>query len=144
MDQTKGGNVAQIDESPLKPTNESGRGIITIDEELEFHSLVRDICTKAGIPAEDIVYRDTVNYFNISYKKPWKWFVRFFGDSKRMNIITLVPVEEAQGLAQGFDVEPAPSMFGVSRVFVGSVAQASALKELILRSLELFRSKDTP
>jgi predicted type IV restriction endonuclease len=67
-------------------------------EKQEFHRIVREICVKAGADSETILSKDTTYYFNISYKRPTFWFVRFFADTKRKNITTLVPVDEATKL----------------------------------------------
>lgn len=112
----------------------------TIEEELEFYRIVQDICGSAGAQPDEILYRDTINYFNVSYIKPKKWFIRFFVTWKRKNVVTLVPVDEARQLAQEFDVEEAPAGFGVSRVYVENPAQMWALKDLVTRSLEISKS----
>lgn len=109
----------------------------TTEEELEFFRIIRDICIKNGHVAEDILYRDTSNYFNVSFKRPTKWFARFFGNGKRKSISTWVPVEEAKTIASGFEVEASPAAFGTSRVYIESVPQLWALKALIARSLEV-------
>jgi len=110
---------------------------VTTEEELEVYRIVHQICTQAGYDPDDILYRDTVSYFNVSFKRPTKWFLRFFGDSKRKAVVTIVPVDEARELAAGFEVQEAPSAFGVSRVYVEEGAQLWALDRLVLRSLEL-------
>ncbi|RYZ45739.1 MAG: restriction endonuclease, partial [Myxococcaceae bacterium] len=109
----------------------------TTEEELAFFGVVRDICTKNGHAAEDVLYRDTSNYFNVSYKKPTKWFVRFFGNGKRKCLATWVPVEEAKTLAAGFEVEASPAAFGISRVYIQTIPEVWALKALVARSLDL-------
>jgi hypothetical protein len=117
--------------------------IETTQEELDFFGLIRDICVKGGATPEEILYRDTTAYFNISYRKPTKWFLRFFSNAKRKSIVTWVPAEEAKQLVSGFTIEEAPVAFGISRVYIESIAQAWALKSLVLRSLELSKaSKD--
>lgn len=110
-------------------------GIETTDEELEFHRLVQDICVREGATAEDILFKDTRNYFNVSYQRPTRWFLRYFGRTGRKGIISPVPIEEARSLVPGFEVEEAPSVFGVSRVYVDNVSQVWALQELVKRSL---------
>jgi hypothetical protein len=87
------------------------------------------------------LYRDTINYFNVSFERPTKWFVRFFGDSRRKAIVTLVPTVEVQAMVEGFDVEDAPATFGVSRIYIDSPAQLWALEKVLLRSLELAKTK---
>lgn len=111
----------------------------TTDEKQEFCRIVREICVEAGTSPEAILSKDTVNYFNISYNKPTFWFVRFFSDTKRKNITTLVPAEEAAGLAKGFEIEQAPAAFGVSRIYFNDLAQVWDLKFLIVRSLRILQ-----
>ena len=109
----------------------------TTQEELDVYNVVRDICGKSGINPDEVLYRDTTTYFNVSYRKPTRWFVRFFSNAKRKSIVTWVPVEEAKQWVSGFAVEESPAAFGVSRVYIDNVAQMWALKSLVLRSLEL-------
>lgn len=117
------------------------RTVDTTDEELEFFETVKAICSKAGYAEEDILHRDTTGYFNVSYKRPTKWFVRFFSGGQRRSIVTLVPVEEARGLCSGFEVEEAPSGYGISRVYVDSVAQLWAFTALVTRSLQILHER---
>jgi predicted type IV restriction endonuclease len=133
--------VAKADEKPASEDPLPGSAIVTTDEELEFFRIVREICVKSGSIAETILYRDTINYFNVSYSKPTHWFVRFFGDTKRKNITTLVPVEEATQLAKGFEIEQSPEAFGASRIYINDVAQAWDLKLLLARSLEILQAQ---
>ena len=113
------------------------RSIVTSEEELDFHRMVRDICVKAGESPDSILCRDTINYFNISYGAPSKWFLRLFNGKRTKAVTTLVPTEEAKTLASDFRIEDAPQAFGVSRVYIDSVDQAWALATLITRSLEI-------
>jgi hypothetical protein len=118
------------------------RGVIeTTEEELEFYRTVRDICVKTGSLSEDIIYKDTVTYFNVSFQRPSKWFVRFFGSVRRMNVVTRVPAVEAKQLLQGFEIEEAPAAFGISRIYIDSPAQAWAIEKVIRRSLEIAQSE---
>ncbi|RKH67803.1 type I restriction enzyme HsdR N-terminal domain-containing protein [Corallococcus llansteffanensis] len=140
----EGPNVVKADSArpfetePRAPGDDKGRATVeTTEEELAFFAVVRDICGKNGHPADDILYRDTSNYFNVSFKRPTKWFVRFFGNGKRKSIVTWIPVEEAKTLAAGFEVEAAPAAFGLSRVYIETIPQVWALKALVARSLEL-------
>lgn len=116
--------------------------IVTTEEEIALYETIRDICVQAGRIADDILYKDTLNYFNVSYKRPTKWFVRFFGDAKNKNIVTTVPVEEARDLCSGFEVGSAPNVFGKSRVYISSIEQIWALRDLVLRSLALLEGDD--
>ncbi|RKH81112.1 restriction endonuclease [Corallococcus sp. AB045] len=139
-----GPNVVKTDSAKPFDTEPRASGddktrvaVETTEEELAFFGVVRDICTKNGHAAEDVLYRDTSNYFNVSFKKPTKWFVRFFGNGKRKCIATWVPVEEAKTLAAGFEVEASPAAFGISRVYIQTIPEVWALKALVARSLEL-------
>jgi hypothetical protein len=132
--ESEAAETAEPEEARARATAE------TTEEELEFYRVVRDICTSAGAETDQILYRDTVNYFNVSYRKPKKWFIRFFANAKRKSVATQVPVDEARQLASGFEVEEAPSVFGVSRVYVENPAQMWALKNLVVRSFELSQS----
>jgi predicted type IV restriction endonuclease len=127
---------------PSEPDNDTaqGKGIVTTEEELEFHRKVRDICAKAGESPGSILYKDTVSYFNVSYGAPTRWFLRFFG-GKRKAIVTMLPVETAKSLAAGFQIEESPQAYGVSRVFIDSVDQVWALSNLVMRSLELCKQQ---
>ncbi|GEL72266.1 hypothetical protein [Myxococcus virescens] len=121
--------------------DEKGRAAAeTTETELEFFGVVRDICVKNGAAVEDILYRDTASYFNVSFKRPTKWFARFFSNGKRKSIVTWVPVDEARAIAAGFEVEAAPAGLGTSRVFIESVPQVWALKTLVTRSLEVSKT----
>lgn len=113
---------------------------VTTEEEIEVHRTISEICSHMGADPSDIIYRDTTNYFNISYKRPTKWFVRYFGAGKRKSICTHVAVEEARALATGFEVQDAPSVFGVSRIFFDNPAQLWAIKGVIIRSLQLVQT----
>ena len=134
-------NVAIIPSSSDEESERTKRQIETTEEELAFFDAVRSICVKAGLNPDEILYRDTISYFNVSFHRPTKWFVRYFGNSKRKSLTTWVPVEEAKTLAPGFEVEAAPDSFGVSRIYIDGVAQTWAMSGLLLRSLEIMRTK---
>jgi predicted type IV restriction endonuclease len=127
-------------EIPADAERSKKGAIETTEEELAFYELIRDICSKGGVPAEEILYRDTVNYFNVSRGRPTKWFLRFFGSGRRKSVVSLVPADEARAMTSGFDVEEAPATFGVSRIYIDNIAQMWALKPIVLRSLELLGS----
>jgi hypothetical protein len=131
----------KADEKPKGEAVQSDSSIVTTDEELEFFRIVREICVKSGAAAETILAKDTVSYFNVSYNKPTFWFARFFGDTKRKNITTLVPLEEATKLAMGFEIEQSPEAFGASRIYVNDVSQTRDLKLLLTRSLEILQAQ---
>jgi len=132
-------SVDEVEAGEAQPNTGKAQKTATTEEELMFYQTVRNICSKEGIPADEILHKDTIHYFNVSYLKPTKWFLRFFGNWKRKYVVTLVPTDEARQLAQGFEVEDAPSVFGVSRIYIGNVTQMWDLKELVKRSLELLK-----
>ena len=68
-----------------------------------------------------------------------KWFIRYFGDSRKKNITTLVPTNEARQLAMGCEVEDSPGTFGVSRIYISEVEKLMDLGNLITRSLGLLQ-----
>lgn len=113
------------------------RGVETTDEELQFYATVKDICVRGGHDADQILFRDTVNYCNVSLGRPTRWFVRFFANAKRQNISTLVPTAQCREIAPGFEVEDAPGAFGVSRIYIESIQQIPALEAVILQSIML-------
>jgi hypothetical protein len=110
-------------------------------EKLEFYRIVREICVKSGAAAETILSKDTQYYFNVSHNRPTFWFVRLFVDTKRKNITTLVPVEEATRLIKGFEIEQSPEAFGASRIYINDVAQTQDLRLLFVRSLEILKAQ---
>ena len=74
--------------------------IITTDEEREFFSFVKAICVNSGeAKEEELIGKDTTNYYNVSYLKPKKWFVRFFGDARRKYIATPITVDDVRTIA---------------------------------------------
>ena len=110
--------------------------IITTEDELQSFEIIKGIIEDSDYDVEKILYKDTVNYFNVSYDKPTRWFIRVFADSKRKNIVTLVELEKAQELGEGFDVEKAPKVFGVSRIFIEDIEDITKLNNLVLESLK--------
>lgn len=117
------------------------KGIVTTEEELEFHRKVRDVCVKNGEAPDSILYRDTVYYFNVSFGTPTRWFVRLFSGGKNKAITTLVPLEEAKSLASTFEIEDSPKAFGLTRVYIDSIDQVWALSALVMRSLEICKQQ---
>jgi hypothetical protein len=116
-------------------------GVETTEEELQFYATVKDMVERAGYEVDQVLSRDTVNYFNVSFGKPTKWFVRFFANAKRKNISTLLSIERSRELAPGFEVEEAPGAFGVSRIYITDVQQTADLEPVILQSLQLLLEK---
>lgn len=117
-------------------TDDVKKGIVTTEEELRFHTIVADICARAGHERSRILLRDTVNYCNVSLDRPTKWFLRYFGEAKRKHLVTPLPTSVAKELAPGLEVEEAPPVFGTSRIYVSTVEQTLTLDQLVLRSLE--------
>lgn len=131
------------DEEGLDESIDKKREIETTDEELEFYRIVRDICVQDGISPDDVIWKDTTNYFNVSYKRPTKWFVRFFCRAEKRSIITHLSVEIATSMAPGYRVEAAPSVFGESRIYLNSVAQLWEIKSVVTESLKRMSSENT-
>jgi predicted type IV restriction endonuclease len=125
--------VREVDEPPTKS------GIVTTEEELEIHRIARDICAKAGKDPEQVIFKDTTGYFNVSFGRPTKWFLRFFSRGDKRSIVTLVPIEEARSLCREFELDEPPPGIGASRVAISSVEQIWALRRLIVRSLEVLQ-----
>jgi len=135
----------EASDADIPPEDEPQTGIVTTAEEIKFLETVKAICAKAGVAPDDLLSKDTTNYFNVSYLKPTRWFVRLFGDKRRQCITTLVPLEKAKALCEGYEVDTPPPGFGVSRIYIESVAQTWALQSVIMRSLEILKSpKQTP
>ena len=135
-----GQGAAPSPELPPEPAPEPEapkKGIVTTEEELDLYEKVKAICVQGGFAEDDIVWGDTTNYFNVSYQKKRNWFLRYFGDSRKKNIATMVPVEDAIGLCPGFEVEECPQVFGRSRVYINSVEQVPSLGLYLLKALQL-------
>lgn len=114
--------------------------IETSEDELAFFNKVSEVLDHAhleGVDVAKIRFKDTVNYFNVSYDRPTWWFLRYFADSRKKNFTTMVPVEVARELAPSFQVDSAPPVFGASRVYLNSPDQLWALKDLLARSLTM-------
>lgn len=119
---------------------DAGSGVETTEEEIGAFKIVQAICCADGEAPGTILYKDTINYFNVSYKHPTKWFIRFFSRGSKKSIVTRLPLEEAQAVVDGFEVEEAPAAFGASRVYIDDATQILSLKDLVLRSLASARS----
>lgn len=133
--------AVKADEHPKVQATLDDSSVELSEEKQEFYRIVREICAESGAVAETILSKDTTYYFNVSQNRPTFWFVRFFGDTKRKNITTLVPVEEAIRLAKGHEIEQSPEAFGASRIYINDVSQAIDLKLLIVRSLEILHGQ---
>ncbi len=115
--------------------------VVTTEDESRFVEIVKEVCSKAGYDPDLIILRDTVNYCNASYRRPTKWFIRYFGDSRRKNITTLIPTEEARAIVADRDVEDAPAVFGVSRIYIDKVDDLLQMKDIIMRSLSILENE---
>ncbi len=116
--------------------------IETTEEELRFYDVVKRIVEGSEFDAEKLLYKDTVNYFNVSYEKPTKWFLRFFSDQKRKNIVTMVGLEKARELSLEFEVEEAPKVFGTSRIYIENAEDIGNMKDLVIEGLKFLSTKD--
>jgi hypothetical protein len=134
-DQTETISASLIEETE----NTNRKGVITTEEELRFVDIVKQHCSAAGYDPDQVLLRDTINYCNASYQLPSKWFIRYFGESRKKNITTLVPTDEARQLAHNCEVEDSPSSFGVSRIYISEVEKLIDLGNLITRSLDLIQ-----
>jgi hypothetical protein len=119
---------------------ESSR-VFTTDDERRFVEVVKKICSEAGYDPDLVQLRDTINYCNASYRRPKKWFIRYFGDTRRKNITTLVPTLEARKLIADREVEDSPAVFGVSRIYINSVDDLLQMENLITRSLLILENE---
>ena len=131
-------NKEQEPASDDESSKASRKGITTTQQELDVYETVKAMCLHAGYEEGQILFRDTVHYCNMSFSRPTKWFVRFFGNARRLNITTLVPIDQAREAASNFDVEEPPPAFGVSRIYIDDIAQLWALEAVVLQSLNIF------
>jgi predicted type IV restriction endonuclease len=122
-----------VDVETDKPKNV----VVTTEEELDFFNTIQQLCVKNGINQDDILYKDTVHYFNVSYKKPSRWFVRFFGNGKKKFIQTWLTAEEAAPLVPHLEVA---SHQGRSKIFLPSTDHWKSLEALVLKSFEQMNS----
>ncbi len=160
----KFGEMGEVDEDETQIEEEKAeeakpsREITTTDEELQFYHFVQAACTvdaeaamnvetsmgqdlsrDLGVDADAIIYNDRLAYFNVSYLKPRKWFLRYFGSSQKKSIVTLIPLEELRSLAQGFEVDEPGKGHGPSRVYIDDISQLKDLREVVIRSFEILR-----
>jgi len=126
-DSTKGS-----EETPFK----EDRIVITTEEEQASFGLIQGILEKHGKDISALGAKDTTVYYAIFVRNIFQWFVRLNLDSANKQVITRLPVEKAQFLAQGFKVEPAPKGLGESRVYIDSYNDLIKLEKLIVASLE--------
>ncbi len=108
-------------------------GVVTTDEEIEFHRFAQAICERAGYDASNVLYRDTRSYFNVSYRKPTKWFLRLFAGDRRKTVFTRVAEEDVKRLSGDFTTKTTSWGCGVE---IDEVAQLWALQDLVVQSLQ--------
>lgn len=120
----------------LIQTEEAKNQIITTEEELRFFEIIKEMCIKFGYDNTQIMYKDTVNYFNVSIDKPTIWFIRYFGDQKRKNVVTALPIELIKELLPKYEVDAAPSAFGVSRIYIENVEQVQEFETVVSKCLQ--------
>ena len=78
-------NIKDIENKILSKEGVTVSGAVTTEEELAAYEIVKSIL---GEYAEDIRYKDTLNYFSVNYQG--KWIVRFhFG--KKVKSIQIKP-----------------------------------------------------
>lgn len=115
---------------------DSGRKIITTEEEKASFELIKGILERHGKDASSLNSKDTTNYYAIFVKNIHEWFLRLNLDSTNKQLITRLPVETAQSFAQDFKVEPAPKGIGESRVYITSYKDLVKLENLVVASFE--------
>ncbi|MEX0703912.1 MAG: type I restriction enzyme HsdR N-terminal domain-containing protein [Planctomycetales bacterium] len=115
-------------------------GVVTTADELELYEIVREICSKSGIPREDVLYHDTSFWFNVSYKRPKRWFLRYLGNRKHKRLVTLVSSDEARALLPGYQVKERNGKSGGCFVHFDRVEQIREMKDLIVRSLVILKT----
>lgn len=130
-----GGTKTEGSVSGAEPFKVGKKGVETTDEEMAFYEMVKSMAYRAGYNPDSVLARDTVNYFNISYDRPTKWFVRLFVHTKRQNISTRVPIERCRELLPEYEVEEAPTAFGISRIYIDDVTKIPGLEPVIIESL---------
>ncbi|URZ17220.1 type I restriction endonuclease [Clostridium felsineum] len=110
--------------------------IITTKEELETFDIVKSILKNANKNLDNINYKDTTSYFSIFNKNSTKWFIRIQLDMANKNILTKLPIEKAQELAEDFKIEQAPKGIGESRIYINSHLDIKKLDKLIISCFE--------
>lgn len=93
--------LVTADEDPNPAVDESLPDIITTEEELQGHSIIRAICC-SEVPVQDITMRDAKSYCAILYKdNNRKPITRFFFDRK----VPRIAIFDAEGEQEYFDLE---------------------------------------
>jgi hypothetical protein len=111
--------------------------MMTTEEQLAVFDEVKRICADSPKIAEHPLNHSSATYYmamNLGGHR--HWFLRALGDSERRSLVSRFSVDHARHLAPGFQVEPAPRVFGRSRVFYNGVDQLRELKKFILACYE--------
>jgi len=130
-----GNGLEDTDSTP--EADKPKRQIITTEEELQCFELVKEILQGAGKDISEINYKDTTGYFGIFNRNILKWFLRLYLDGSVKSIIARIPLEEAEPLANGFEVKQAPKGHGDScRIIIGSPGDLQNIDQLITRCFD--------
>jgi pyrroloquinoline quinone (PQQ) biosynthesis protein C len=109
----------------------------TTPEEIRVYELVNQLCRGSANASRPIAYTDSAYCFGVHLAgEPQRWFVRALCDSERRSLVTRLSVEQARQLSPGFKVEPAPEIFGQSRILLDDVADVRKLEKTILAAYE--------
>lgn len=106
--------------------------IDTTTEELSVFEMVKEILKKSGRDVQNVIYKDTTEYFSINYQIVTKWFFRINLNSNLKNITTRIDLDTAETLANGFKVDQAPKGRGESRIYIDSYEDIKKLDKLII------------
>ena len=109
--------------------------VVTTEFEMQIYDVVQRLCSESAIK-QAIAYKDAAQYFAINLGKVQSWFLRVFTNGKRNALVTRLPVEQAQRISPGFDVDTAPDAFGKSRVYFNTAADLEKLRSLVLVAYE--------
>lgn len=117
--------------------------IVTTAEEMEAFNKIKTIVATSKEQTREIGHKDVIAYFGVHTGKPGWWFLRLYLSSKKKNIVTRLPIDEAKELAPSFEVQEMSASFGdaASRVFINSVDDIDKLSSLILRCYEVEAAK---
>jgi hypothetical protein len=117
------------------PSSEQGPRIETTGEELEFFETVKAICTETGLGVP-IAYKDTTAYFGVNlHGKVTRWFLRFFGNGPKKNVVFRLTQEQVAKLGPRTDLEFLSG--GVTRVYIQSASEIVTLKPLVTLAYDL-------
>ncbi|MET0406184.1 MAG: hypothetical protein ABW123_27445, partial [Cystobacter sp.] len=113
----------------------SGAQIETTEFELETFRSVQKICAESALK-QTIAYKDSASYFAINLGKVTSWFLRVYSNGKKKSLVTRVPIEQAQLLAKGFEVEATAESMGKSRVYFTATSDIDKLRAFVLVAYE--------